>query len=539
MDFFITAIVFIVIFSFIILIHEFGHFYTARKVGIKVEEFGIGLPPRIWGVKKKGILWSVNAIPFGGFVRLLGEDAHNTEVAKKKNSFAAQSARKRILVVCAGVMMNFLLAYLLLTVGFTVGMQPLIVSGEEVLQNIDDGNIKITDGVLVKKVAAGGAADIAGMMEGDRIISFDGRELISSGQVDLLNKAGDEKSVVVLVERDKGLKSLNLIAVGNEYGFEPYATLFLPRLIVKDVKEGSSAMQAGFLEGDVINKMNGGYVYFYDDYEDVLWNSSKVDFEVLRGGENVSLSVDFKDRHLAVVSSIFPNTAAEKAGLLKGDIIMSINERDVIVPKDVVETASAFAEENSVYKIERGGEIISKTLMPDKNGLIGIGLSTLRSFENDDLSVYAADHASSVLKIEDVRYPFWIAPVKALEESGRLSLLTVDMFGNVIKSIFTTFTVPDGVAGPVGIAQLTSVFIQEGLLSVLRFIALLSLSLAIINILPFPALDGGRLLFILVEVVTGRKVNARFEAIAHAIGFLLLMVLIFAVTYSDILKLFV
>ncbi|HLG25413.1 MAG TPA: site-2 protease family protein, partial [Candidatus Gracilibacteria bacterium] len=125
----------------------------------------------------------------------------------------------------------------------------------------------------------------------------------------------------------------------------------------------------------------------------------------------------------------------------------------------------------------------------------------------------------------------------AFEESGKLSVITVEMFANVLKSVFTRFTVPEGVAGPVGIAQLTHTFVQEGILSLLRFMALLSLSLAIINILPFPALDGGRLFFILVEVVTGRKLGGKFEAWIHAIGFVLLMLLIFAVTYNDILRL--
>jgi len=538
MDFFITAVVFIIIFSFIILIHEFGHFYTARKAGIKVEEFGIGLPPRIWGFKKKGILWSVNAIPFGGFVRLLGEDSHDPNVAKKKNSFVAQSARKRILVVCAGVIMNFLLAYILLTVGFTIGMQPLIVSGEEVLQNIDEGNIKTASGIIVEKVEEGSAAAIAGMQEGDNIISYDGQNIVTSAQAESLNKVGDRKSVVVQVERNGVVKSLNLVASGSEFGFTPYVTLFLPRVVVSDVMEGSVAEEAGLLSGDVITTMNGENIYFYEDYESVLWSSSVIDFEVLRDSEERSFTVDLKDQNLAVVSTIFPDTAAEKAGLQKGDIILSINEQNVTVPKNVVETAAQFGGEEVVYQIERDGEAIDKIVTPDENGLIGIGLSSLRSFDNNELSVYAADHASSVLKIEDVRYPFWIAPIKALEESGRLSILTVDMFGNVVKSIVTSFTVPEGVAGPVGIAQLTSVFIQEGLLSLLRFMALLSLSLAIINILPFPALDGGRLLFILVEVITGRKVNAKFEAMVHAIGFLLMMILIFAVTYSDVLRLF-
>jgi regulator of sigma E protease len=170
--------------------------------------------------------------------------------------------------------------------------------------------------------------------------------------------------------------------------------------------------------------------------------------------------------------------------------------------------------------------------------LIGVGLSRIYSYENDDLSVYGTDVATSVLKIGNVSYPFWIAPIKAFEESGRLSVLTAQTFVDVIKSLVTKFVVPEGVAGVVGIAQLTHVYVQAGALPLLRFVALLSLSLAMINIFPIPALDGGKLLFILVEAVSGRKVNQKFESIVHMIGFALLMLLILVITYSDIVRIF-
>ena len=96
----------------------------------------------------------------------------------------------------------------------------------------------------------------------------------------------------------------------------------------------------------------------------------------------------------------------------------------------------------------------------------------------------------------------------------------------------------DSVAGPVGIAQMTHTFVQEGFIPLIRFVAILSLSLAVINILPFPALDGGRLLFLIIEMITGRRVNQKWEAYVHAFGYLLILLLLLVVTYSDILRLF-
>jgi len=107
----------------------------------------------------------------------------------------------------------------------------------------------------------------------------------------------------------------------------------------------------------------------------------------------------------------------------------------------------------------------------------------------------------------------------------------------VVKNLILQKTVPQGVAGPVGIAQLTGEFVESGYLALLSFTALLSLNLAVLNILPIPALDGGRLFFILIEAVTRRKVNAKFEALAHMAGIILLLTFLAAVSYQDVIRL--
>ena len=116
------------------------------------------------------------------------------------------------------------------------------------------------------------------------------------------------------------------------------------------------------------------------------------------------------------------------------------------------------------------------------------------------------------------------------------SYLIVVGFLDVVKTIFTEFKVPAGVAGPVGMAQLTGEFVKVGPGAVLGLVYMLSLSLAVLNILPIPALDGGRFFFILVEALTRRKVNARFEAYAHAVGIILLLTFLALVSYKDILR---
>ena len=125
----------------------------------------------------------------------------------------------------------------------------------------------------------------------------------------------------------------------------------------------------------------------------------------------------------------------------------------------------------------------------------------------------------------------------AFTETYRLAGATLSMFGSLVTQLFTSLSIPDGVSGPVGIAQMTGVFVSEGFLSILRFMALLSLSLGVLNLLPFPGLDGGRLLFILIEGILGHPVNRKIEQVIHGLGAVFLVFLIVLVTYKDIAKL--
>lgn len=538
MDFILTAIVFLIIFSILVLIHECGHFFAARSVGIKVEEFGFGMPPRLWGVKKGEVLYSVNLIPFGGFVRLLGEDPGDEKMYNNKRSFVAQSPRARIFVVVAGVLMNLLLAFSLLTFGFSFGIQPLLVSGDEVLEAIDSGLIETEEGVVIKEVVAGSDALEAGLQSGDRIVEIDGIAVMSSAQLVDIDSYGESNSKKLDVQRDGVEKSVTLQKSGSDVlpGFEMYETIFLPRVVIEDVKKDSITALSGLQQGDMLLKINDRPIYFMEDYNNTVIGESVLDYLIYRDGEIKNFRVELPQKRLVVVSNLVPNTPAFLAGVEKGDVILSINSESVSEPEDVVRNVKK--GEKNLYEFKRGDRVLSVIIQPDETGLIGVGLAKLISHENVQVTVFSTDAPVSILKINDVVYPFWEAPGKAIEELGKLSVVTFGMFAGLIRSVTTSLIVPVDVSGPVGIAQLTHVFVQEGFLSILRFMALLSLSLAIINIFPFPALDGGRLFFILIEVIVGRRVNPRIESIIHAFGFVLLMALIFLITYNDILKLF-
>lgn len=493
-----SILAFLIIFSVLILVHEFGHFFAARKCGVRVEEFGLGMPPRLWGYRPKNshTLYSFNAIPFGGFVKLHGEDSHNPAILKHADSFASKPAWQRIIIIVAGVLMNFLLAWVLLTVGFIWGMKPLIINAEDVFAAIKSGVIQL-QAVEAGAPPAGGAVD----------------QTSGGGEAPAKQEILSVPKVVVLRAQP-----------GNRLGLEP---------------------------GQVVEKVAGQMVFEVDEMQKLVATALPGGWDVSAGHGPIETQTkkvfelpgivpeDLDDLGARVViSGVLPQSNADKAGLREGDAVLMVHGENVASLDSFARTMKAWDSEMEVeYMVERGGAPLTVNVKKGENGLIGVMLSPIVHVPEWQSSFYVKTMPYAVQGVEDVRYPWWQAPGQALSEMGRLSVLTVEMFVNVFASVFTKLSVPDGVAGPVGIAQMTFVFVQEGLMSLMRFTALLSLSLAIINILPFPGLDGGRFFLIVVPLLLRRRLNPKLEAIIHFVGFVMLMILILLVTFNDILKL--
>jgi regulator of sigma E protease len=534
----ITIIAFVLIFSFLILIHELGHFTMAKRAGIKVEEFGFGLPPRLWGKKKGETIYSVNMIPFGGFVRMFGEDANDPKMLRSKRSFVAKSMRARTLVIIAGVVMNFLFAWLLLTIGFTVGMQPLLVPGD-VLDSIKNGEIVLEEGVMIEEVAIDSLAEGLGFEAGDVFYSFNGDTfddfniaLLDAFEVGTYSVLREGKMVEIDIEEDV------LLADGENFGVALYDYAAFPRVEIYDLKAHTEAYKVGLRPGDILVSINGQQIFDIKDYEAITRGSKTLEFEVVRDGLMEPFIIERTNVRRVVISKLIPGGPADEAGILPGDIVVSINGKDIYDSQELI----SFVDENSgtdlAYLIDRDGQRIFYEISPD-NGKIGVYLSELMSYDDEaGVSIFNTDLLSSVVEVKEEKYPFYQAPVKAFTESVRLSKMTAAMFGDFLTGLISEGKVPDSVAGPVGIAQMTHGFVQEGWMPLLRFVAILSLSLAVINILPFPALDGGRLLFIAFEFITGRRVKQKYEAMIHGLGYIMILLLILAVTYSDIVRLF-
>ena len=358
-----TIIAFVIILSVLVLVHELGHFLVAKKLGIKVEEFGVGFPPRAFGKKIGETLYSVNWLPIGGCVKLYGEDsAGGGKMGSKEVSglgskvdlaraFYARPLWQRISVVTAGVVMNFILAVTL--------------------------------------------------------ISF----LFASQGVPL--------------------------------------------------------------------------------------PSDKV-----------------------IIDGIAPNSPAEASGIQKGDKVISLNDQQIKNTEEFIKSTKTFLGKEVELVLLRGDKEVMVTLTPRVNapkdqGAMGV----------------------SITNIEVKKYSLLQAPFYGTLEAGKFSLLILQGLGQMVGDVVTGQVKPETVAGPVGVAQLTGEAVRAGWFAVLWFTALLSLNLAVLNIMPIPALDGGRFLFMIIELVTRRKVSPKYEAIAHGIGLVMLLGLMALITLVDITRL--
>ncbi|MEZ4179939.1 MAG: RIP metalloprotease RseP [Candidatus Doudnabacteria bacterium] len=394
---FFTILIFIIILSLLVFVHELGHFVVAKKSGMKVHEFGFGFPPRVVGIQKIAGKWrvvwgqkseskdadssgsdnatavektivetmeskadeptiySINAIPLGGFVRIMGED---NDEAKDSRSFTQKGFIPRFLTLAAGVIMNVLAAWVMISIGFMVGL-PVVV---------DD---------------------------------------------------------------------------------------------VSDLPSGSTFSQPKVF-----------------------------------------------------IAEVLPDSPAQKAGIEYGDLLLKIDDQAVSNSQEV---------QNYIYSHQDEQELRFVVKRINQELELSLSLDHERTIEQGVTGIAMATHGS-----------LQFGPIAAL---GRGAITVYNQLGAILGGLVDVFSSGDGLkslGGPVKIAQLTGQVADLGIIPLLQFAAFLSLNLAILNTLPFPALDGGRMLFLIIEKLRGKPNNQKIEQYANAIGFLTLLLLMAVITLRDI-----
>lgn len=352
-----TLLLFLLILGLLVFVHEFGHFWAARKVGVTVHEFAFGFKPRLFAWKRGETEYAINLIPLGGYVRLEGEE----EDTGKKGSLMAKKPGQRAFIFVAGVLMNLLLAWILLTAAYTIGSYPLTPT------------------------------------------------------------------------------------FGNHTGLASYSA--------------------------------------------------------------------------AVITDVSANSPASAAGLQAGDTVRFVNAEQIDSANELIEFLKQNAGQEVTIKFDRGAESQTVTLTPRVDppageGAVGIaiGESTL------------------------VRAPWYKAPFVALQELGSSIAATFVGFVSFLHQLIVRQEVSQDVSGIVGVGAAVGIVRKLGIGPLLQFTALISTSLAVINIMPIPVLDGGHLLFLAAEAVRKKPVNDTVRAYLTAAGLVLILVIMLSVTYQDFLR---
>jgi regulator of sigma E protease len=421
-----TVLIFVAILGFLVIVHELGHFGAAKIAKVRVLEFAIGYPPRIFAIKRGETTYSLNLLPLGGFVRLFGE-----EDPTHPESFTLRSPWVRLAVLSAGALMNAALPFVLLAIVFVIPQE---------MPRMD---------VVIVGVSSGSPAEVAGMRRGDIIQAVDGQNIdrVSDLRRAVYDRLGTP--MIWMAESGGRIRELELTPRRNPPVGEGAAGISLigANVRVFDIDDGSAAFDVGLRRDDLLVSVDGHSVL---DVEDV--------------------------------SSLVSIGKAEKPD---GAIII---------------------------EVLRSGEIISLNIPSHVSELNGY-----------NASAYSPERRSQ---------PPWTAIVSSVREVGTiLSLLIFEV------SRWTNGEAPQ-FAGPIGIAHMTGEVARGGVGPLITWTALLSINLAILNLLPLPALDGGRIAFILLELVRGgRRLAPEKERIVHLAGFGLILLIVGIVSVEDIQRL--
>ncbi|MEX0686025.1 MAG: RIP metalloprotease RseP [Balneolales bacterium] len=438
-----TLLIFGAAIFILVLVHEFGHFIAAKVFGMRVEQFSIGFPPRLFGKKVGDTDYCISATPLGGYVKIAGmmdESMDNSflEEEPKPWEYRSKPVWQRVIVITAGVIMNMILAYVIFTgIVYTYGVNQIPV------ENIP--GLYIPEGSLADKV---------GFETDDRIIAVNDRQLDKIEGANLFSMSDITSS------------ELSFTVLRNGQRIELYA----PSGFMDDISK----------EPDFINMLQNALP--------------------------------------SQVGSVQAGTPADEAGLQEGDKIVAIDGDSVNYWLQMVEKIQS-AENSLIFEIDRNGERIEAAITPDpERKIIGIGQVDAYDFFDADTE----------------QYGLFASIPKGIAQGN-------DSFKGIIngfKQLLTgAISFRENLGGPVAIASVTADATERGgMLGFWNITAFLSITLAIMNILPIPMLDGGHLMFLIYEGITRREPSMRVKMALQQIGFILLIGLMIFVTFNDILR---
>lgn len=445
-----TVVSFLVAIALLVAIHEFGHFWVAKKLGVKVLRYSIGFGKPLW-IKRAGpdqTEYVIAALPFGGYVRMLDEREGDVAESEKHRAFNRQPIWKRFLIVLAGPAFNFLLA---IVAYWIIG-----VTGITGLKS------------MVGEVAPGSYAAQAGITPGMQIIRTQGWETPTWDAVfqEALPSLVDQSTLTLEAKDPAG--NINTYQLDLS-GIDPD----------KDLKQPFDALG----------------LFFFDIP--------------------------------AVVGEVMPDTPAAAAGMLPGDIILRIGHEDIVHWRQISMALQDKAGKELNLVIDRAGKLIDVSVTPyaftrkgQTFGVMGIRPEAVQRKLTDDEKAVQQFGA-----IDAFGY--------AMHRTWNISYVTLRVLGLMV-SMKMSLT---NISGPINIAVVAGESASIGWDRYIIFLALVSISLGILNLLPIPILDGGHLMYYVVEFIKGSPVSEATEAMGQRIGIMMLVMLMMLAFYNDIIRL--
>ncbi len=435
----------------LVTFHEFGHFWVARRCGVKVVRFSIGFGPVLTRWRdRKGTEFALSALPLGGYVKMVDEREGDVGADDLPYAFNRKSVWQRIAIVAAGPLANFLLAVLLYWVIYLVGVQgvaPVI------------GDIK-----------PGSVAARAGLEPGQEIVAVDGEPTPTWQALSqqLVRRIGEEGAI-----------SFTVTYPDSSLQYENVADL----------------------DGWQVD----------DDKPDPVG----------------SIGIEFYRPEIPpVAEEIVPGGAAEQAGMESGDRVLSVEGQPVSRWQEWVETVRDNPGKPLSVTVERAGREIPLTVTPkaireEDGGTIGqVGMSVAVPEWPPEM-------------VREMHYGPVAAFGVAVDQTWKTASLVLDSIRKMVVGLIS----PKHLSGPITIAKVAGASAQYGVAAYLGFLALLSVSLGVLNLLPVPVLDGGHLMYYVIEVVKGSPVSEKVQMAGYRVGLFLVVGLMALALYNDLARL--
>ena len=445
-----TILSFLVALLILVSIHEFGHFYIARRCGVKVHRFSIGFGKVLWSWRdKQGTEYALAALPLGGYVKMLDEREGEVAPEELHLAFNNKTVWQRIAIVAAGPLANFLLAIFLFWGLLLQGQQDLIP--------------------IIDSVKPGSIAAQAGLESGQEIVAVDGEPTPTWQALNkaLLNRLGES-----------GRISFKVAYSGSHFNYESEAQL-------------------------------------------VEWLREATDPNPVAG---LGITLAFP-KIPPVVGEVIAASPAEKAGLKTGDKILRVDDLAIDDWQAWVEYVRKYPGKALQVSVQRDAQPLQITLIPElveehgqHIGRVGVGVKAY-TFPEDMIRSYDYSIAGA-----------FVAGVNKTWETSGFVLLSVKKL--ILGEISTK-----NLSGPITIAKVAGSSAEGGLRSFIGFVALLSVFLAVFNLLPIPVLDGGHLFYYLLEVIKRKPVSDRVQMLGYQVGLFLVISLSVLALYNDIMRL--